>query len=334
MATRSSSSSSARSSSAVMPSWNSGQSVRARAAKYDGVPRRRARRPLRHARARVGRTGARSRACGSAPRRGVVHLHERLIHELFEQVEHLHRREPLVGHDGLGGIEGERRREDGQTPQQECCRFRRAASGSTRSKLRSSGGAAARPAGPPASMPIVLPSPSRICAGVRTRQRAAASSMASGMPSRRAQISATVAALSSCRRKFCLPLMARSAKRRTASYCESAATGSRRAVARDRERRDPPAQLARHVERGAARREHGDARSTMPGAWRRRRRSRRGGARSCRARAACTSCSSARRSRPTDHRDLRGRSWRAHGRRDQCGVRSRPTRSTHQTPSG
>ena len=50
--------------------------------------------------------------------------------------------------------------------------------------------------------------------------------MASGIPSSRAQISATVAALSSCRRKFCRPLIARSAKRRTASYCESTATGS------------------------------------------------------------------------------------------------------------
>ena len=60
---------------------------------------------LEHAEARLGR--------------GVVHLHERLIHEVLEQVEHLRRRESLVGYDGLGGIEGERTREDGETPQEQ-----------------------------------------------------------------------------------------------------------------------------------------------------------------------------------------------------------------------
>ena len=92
-----------------MPSWNSGHSVRGvRQSTTRAAPR--ARRPLpplelasgelahglEHAEARLGD--------------GVVHLHERLIHEVLEQVEHLRLRESLVGYDGLGGVEGERPR--------------------------------------------------------------------------------------------------------------------------------------------------------------------------------------------------------------------------------
>ncbi len=56
----------------------------------------------------------------------------------------------------------------------------------------------------------------------RVRTRAAASSSASGMPSRRRQISETAGAFCSVRRNAGCAATARSTKRRTASYCVSA----------------------------------------------------------------------------------------------------------------
>src|SRR3954454_1668905 len=50
---------------------------------------------------------------------GVIHLYQRLIDEMLQQVEHLHHLESLVRYDGLGGIECERTREDGQAPQEQ-----------------------------------------------------------------------------------------------------------------------------------------------------------------------------------------------------------------------
>ncbi len=67
----------------------------------------------------------------------------------------------------------------------------------------------------------------RIAAGVRTFTRAAASSMASGRPSRRAQISTTAAALSSPKTKPGFTARARWINSATAGYSESSSTGPR-----------------------------------------------------------------------------------------------------------
>ena len=64
--------------------------------------------------------------------------------------------------------------------------------------------------------------------GVSTFPRAAASSIASGRPSRRRQISATAAAFSSVSAKSGRTSMARWTKRATAGYTESSSAGSRR----------------------------------------------------------------------------------------------------------
>ena len=64
--------------------------------------------------------------------------------------------------------------------------------------------------------------------GESRRVRAAASSMARGSPSRRAQISATARAFSSVMRKAGLMSWARSTKRRTASNWASCSRGARR----------------------------------------------------------------------------------------------------------
>ena len=83
-----------------------------------------------------------------------------------------------------------RTRPDVGTP---CEWRRRAASGSTRSTARWSGGAHRPCAGPHRALPSESASPARSCAGDSTRQRAAASSMASGMPSSWQQMPTTSA---------------------------------------------------------------------------------------------------------------------------------------------
>ena len=107
-----------------------------------------------------------------------------------------------------------------------------------------------RSRGPPVSSARRSSSRSSIAWGVSSWTRAAASSIASGSPSSRAQISATRGAFSSVSAKSAAHRRARSTKRATASYCDDgvAATAS---VGGQRERRHRVLVLAARV--GAAR---------------------------------------------------------------------------------
>ena len=115
--------------------------------------------------------------------------------------------------------------------------------GSRRSRPRWSGDVAGCRATPPVSRPIAFSRPSRICWGVSTLQRAAASSIGNGMPSSRVQIAAIRSSLVGEIRKFWRTRRARSTKSSTAS-------------SRQGQRWDRPHELTRQ-------------RSTMPGWWRR-----------------------------------------------------------------
>ena len=113
------------------------------------------------------------------------------------------------------------------------------------------------------------------------RQRAAASSMASGMPSRRWQIWAIAGAFASPTANDGRARCARSTNSATASYCDSA--GDRRAGRRRRaaQRRHPPGDLAGHAERLTARRQHRHRRTGGAAVRRRTRRTPRRDAHSC-----------------------------------------------------
>ena len=115
---------------------------------------------------------------------------------------------------------------------------------------------------------------SRISASDNARTRAAASSIASGMPSRRRQISPTAAALSSVDGEV--------------GPGPAGAVGEQldRLVGQ-RQRRHPPAHLAGHPDRLTAGRQHRQPRRAHPAARRPAPRSRRADARSCPAPPAC-----------------------------------------------
>ena len=104
---------------------------------------------------------------------------------------------------------------------------------------------------------------SAISAGDSSSQRAAASSIASGSPSTRRQISATAASLPSPSSNSGSCARARCAKSATASP-SGGASASRTAVSSYGERRDRVALLGLQGERLAAGREHDDARTGPP----------------------------------------------------------------------
>ena len=83
------------------------------------------------------------------------------------------------------------------------------------------------PRAPPVSRWKRSARPAAICSIESIRTRAAASSIASGIPSRSEQIWATAGALSLVTAKFDRAFIARSMNSLTASYCDSDSTGSR-----------------------------------------------------------------------------------------------------------
>ena len=171
--------------------------------------------------------------------------HQRLVHQPREEVKHLAPRHRVAGppppRPPRGGSPPPRPREDGQAPEQGplgrtsrswlqstvacsvCCRRRAVRPPPVRSRKRSPRRAAS-------------------CSGVSTRTRAAASSMARGMPSRRRQTSATAGAFAFVISNSGCTVRARSRKRRPASH-RSRARGVR-----------PPRQAGAGQGRGRARR--------------------------------------------------------------------------------
>ena len=109
--------------------------------------------------------------------------------------------ESLTAQSGLGGVEREPAGEHRQPSKQPPARARSAGRGSNRPTRAASGGGAARCACRPVSKWNRSPSPAAICAADIIRTRAAASSIANGIPSRSWQIWATAGARSRCRRR-------------------------------------------------------------------------------------------------------------------------------------
>ena len=146
-----------------------------------------------------GRTGATSPAAGSGPcRPAVPPPHQRLVHETSQQVEHVGGLEPRapgrrtraarVGADRLGGLQRAAPGEDRQAGEERAAPARQQVVAPVHGRLEGlvarQGGAAAPRQEPEA---VLQPRPAS-CSGGSTRTRAAANSMASGIPSSRAQI--------------------------------------------------------------------------------------------------------------------------------------------------
>ena len=118
---------------------------------------------------------------------------ERLVDEVGQQRRGTSQRlQRLARGDVLGGLEGEAAGEDGEPAEQDALGLGAAGRGSSRPTPRASAGGAAPSAGPAGEQRgSGRRGRPRIRSGLSARTRAAASSMASGMPSRRAQIAAT-----------------------------------------------------------------------------------------------------------------------------------------------
>ena len=109
----------------------------------------------------------------------------------------------------------------------------------------------------------------RICTGDRIRMRAAASSMASGRPSRRAQISAMVAGVVGGQRERWLPAAACRTNSATAGLSrQRLPSGGRRGQVRHRQRRHVEALLAGDAQHRAAGHQHRQRRASTRAARR------------------------------------------------------------------
>ena len=135
------------------------------------------------------------------------------------------RRRPGPPATGLGRLQVPAAPEDGEAGQQPSLRARRAGRSSRRSRRAASAGGRAGREPSTVSRPSWRSRRSRIWSGERSLTRAAASSMASGMPWSRAQMPATAGAFSLVTWKSGRTATARAMKSRTASYCSSV-TGS------------------------------------------------------------------------------------------------------------
>ena len=149
--------------------------------------------------------------------------------------------EQVVVDQGREAVRGRRRRRRPRRPRA-CSRRRRrrgarrgsarpgrAGRSSSRSSRAASAGAPGRSRGPPARRSRRCSSRASSACGESSLARAAASSIASGRPSRRTQISATAGRVRVVTAKSALTARARSTKSATASYCDSDVNSGRRA---------------------------------------------------------------------------------------------------------
>ena len=173
-----------------------------------------ARRP---ARGGPARTGAPSPAAGSARWRRARRRSQRLVDQRGQQVEHRPadrgrpRRRPPRRH------RASIRRRTPRAAEAALLLLARAGRGSSRPRRASVCWRGIAERAPPVNRRKRSPSPAAICSTPSTRTRAAASSIASGMPSRSWQICATPARSRRRRAKFGRTFSARSMNSRTAS---------------------------------------------------------------------------------------------------------------------
>ena len=237
-----------------------------------------------------GRTGGSSPAAGSAPapcRR--VLADQRATCRPARPAGRGPRRglEPSLGADRLGRLQVEAAGEDAPAAPSSRRSVRRAAGrSSSRSAPAASAGAAARSGCRRSAGGSGRPAAPRSAPGDSTRTRAAASSIASGMPSSRRQISATAAALPSVEReagRTAARPVDEQAHRLVAAHSAGAAAPGRPGSASDGTRQAVSPAMPSGSRLVARTRSRGQPRSSGVGQARRRRRA---GARSCPAPAA------------------------------------------------
>ena len=288
------------------------------------------------ARAPVGRTGARSRAGGSAARAEVSSIcTSDWSTRCSSTSSTCAARQPSPATTGSAASRVNGAANTARRAGAPCGRRRRAASGSTRSTLdRLVARSTTR--GPPASTPIASASPSRICAG--DEHAAACRGQLDGQrdPVEPGADLGHVGRVVVVRRKSCRPLShgrrtggpRRTARATATGSCSASASGV--ASGGTRQLSSPGTLSGARLVASTATSGH-DARS----AARRPRRSRRARcsqlSRTSSTRFVLSRSATPPRRSPRIFGDQRGA---ADGRRDQRRVRARPTRSTHHTPSG